>query len=657
MSKSPGTAPAPNRPAAPRADDVFPLPTGLALALLLVAAFFAYLPALNGQLLWDDAGHVTRPDLRSLEGLWRIWFQPKATQQYYPLLHSAFWLEHRIWGDAVIGYHLVNVVLHGLSAFLFGLSLRRLAVPGAWLAAFLFALHPVCVESVAWIAEQKNTLSTVLLLGSALLYVRFDTERRWGLYAGAAALFVLALAAKSVSAVLAPILLVVLWWRHGRLTLRDGLLLAPWVALGAVAGLFTAWFERTSIGASGAAFDFSPVERCLIAGRAIWFYAAKLVWPVDLAFMYPRWQIDAGAWWQYLFPLGVAAVLAGLLVRRQRGALAGALIFCGALFPVLGFVNVYPFVFSFVADHFQYVAALAFFALAAAGITRWTAALPGAARVAGPAVLLLVLAALTWRQAGIYRDVFTLYEDTLAKNPSSWMAHNNLAIALTEAGRVEEAIPHLQEALALRPNYAVAENNLGDDYTRLGRPREAIPHLERALQLQPAYPEAHNNLGIALAAVGRNEDALAHYREAIRLLPDYGTAHRNLGLLLASEGKTEEALPLFERAASLMPGSADAQLSWAIALTLTGRPAEAVRHYERAVQLEPESVPVRVSYGRALVKFGRGDEAMTQYQAALKLDPANAESHYNLALLLRQKGRMGEATEHYQEALRLGWKP
>ncbi|PTY08851.1 hypothetical protein DB347_04575 [Opitutaceae bacterium EW11] len=656
MTKLHPTSESPRRPAPKDAADVFPLPARWGFAVLLVATFFLYLPAMNGQLLWDDAGHVTRADLRSWHGLWRIWFEKNATQQYYPVLHSAFWLEHRLWGDAVFGYHALNAVLHALSAGLFALILRRLAVPGAWLAAFVFAFHPVAVESVAWIAEQKNTLSTFLLLGAAWMYLRYDTERRWTLYAAATALFALALLTKSVAAMLAPSLLVLLWWKRRRLTPGDGLRLGPWIVLGAGAGLFTAWLERTSIGASGADFDLSLAQRCLVAGRVIWFYAAKLVWPADLAFMYPRWTIDAGSWWQYLFPLGVLVGLGALAWRAPRGAFAAALIFCGLLFPVLGFVNVYPFVFSYVADHFQYVAAMALIGLAAAGATSWLQRLPLGARVAAPAVLLIVLGVLTWRQAGIYRDVFTLYEDTLAKNPASWMAHNNLAMALTEAGRIEEAVPHLEEALKLRPNYAIAENNLGDDLTRLGRPREAIPHLERALQLQSAYPEASNNLGNALMAVGRSEEALARYREAIRLRPDYAAAYRNLGLGLAMAGRTADAIPLFEQAVKLQPNYADAEVSWAVALTLTDRPAEAVRHFERALQLNPDSVPARVSYGRALAKFGRIDEAVTQYRAAVELDPENAEAHYNLALLLRQRGKLEEASEHYREALRLGWR-
>jgi hypothetical protein len=184
--------------------------------LIAVSVVVAYWPALNGGLVWDDAGHITRPDLRSLYGLWRIWAELGATQQYYPALHSAFWLEHRLWGDALVGYHLTNVFLHGTSAWLVLLIVRRLALPGGLLAALIFALHPVCVESVAWISEQKNTLSAALYLASAP-YLSFDATRRRSSYVAASALFVLALLSKTVVAALPGLLLVIFWWQRGRI--------------------------------------------------------------------------------------------------------------------------------------------------------------------------------------------------------------------------------------------------------------------------------------------------------------------------------------------------------------------------------------------------------------------------------------------------------
>ena len=341
------------------------------LALLLFAAVLvAYWPSIRGGMLWDDDAHITRPALQSVQGLWRIWFDIGATQQYYPLLHSAFWLEHHFWGDSTTGYRLLNVVLHATASCLFALVLSQLSIRGAWLGAFLFALHPVGVESVAWISEQKNTLSTVFYLLAMLLYLQNNEETNSGSsrltqkYFIAMSLFVAAILTKSVTATLPAALLVIVWWSRGKLSWeRDVVPLAPWLAVSIGAGLVTAWVERRYIGAMGSDFSLSLIERCLIAGRAIIFYLGKLLWPLNLIFIYPRWTASARVWWQYLYPIAVVALMvsAWLVRRRTRGPLAALLLFTGSLFPALGFFNVYPFVYSFVADHFQYLAGLAFF--------------------------------------------------------------------------------------------------------------------------------------------------------------------------------------------------------------------------------------------------------------------------------------------------------
>ncbi len=633
-----------------------PWPTGGICALIFVVTLLAYLPALNGGFIWDDAGHVTRPDLRSLAGLGRIWFEIGATQQYYPLLHSVFWLEHLFWGDSTLGYHLFNVLLHASTACLFGVLLRRLAVPGAWFAALLFALHPVCVESVAWISEQKNTLSGVFYLTAALAYLRFDQNRSRRAYALAGGWFILALLTKTVTATLPAALLVIFWWQRARLDWRrDVLPLLPWFALGAASGLFTAHFERTLIGAQGADFDPGVLQRGLLAGHIVWFYLGKLIWPVDLIFIYPHWTVDAGEFSSWAYLGSALALLGGLVWWRQksRGPLAAGLLFAGTLFPVLGFFNIYPFLFSYVADHFQYLASLAFFALAAAGMMRIAARLPRWARYAAGATLLAGCGALSWRQCGMYRDLPTLYQTTIDRNPNCWMAYTNLAIVYTDAGRPADAIPLLQRALKVRPNYAQAENNLGDALMRLGQLPQAIPHFERAVQLEPRYYQAYNNLGVALMDANRLPESVADFKLALQRWPDYPEAEHNLGRALAELGHTAEAIPHFERAVQLRPGYAEAELSWAIALMLTDRFPEAVPHFEKAIALDPDSTEPRSTYGRALVRAGRFDAAVGQFEDALRLNPNDADTQMNLALSLRQLGRLQEASRHYLEAVRL----
>jgi tetratricopeptide (TPR) repeat protein len=509
--------------------------------LLLLVTVIAYMPALNGGLLWDDDQYVTKPALQSFHGLWRIWFDLGTTGQYYPLLYSAFWVEHRLWGDAVLGYHLINVLLHVAAACLLVLIAKRLSLPGAWLAGYVFVLHPVCVETVAWISEQKTTLSAVFYLAAAFTYLHFDRTRRRSHYFLALALFVLALLSKTVAATLPAALLVVLWWQRKRLSWKgDALPLLPWFALGATAGLVTSWMERRYVHAEGTGFALTLGGRCLLAGRVIWFYLSKVLWPVNLMFTYPRWKVDPAAGWQYLFPVGALGLAAGLwLLARwgRRGALAGFLFFAGTLFPALGFFNVFPFIYSYVADHFQYLATLGILVPLACGLAIARERIPAARRLvpAVAGVLLATLFVLTWRQSGMYRNAETLYRETLRRNPASWMAHNNLGVILADRpGRLPEAIAEFEASLRLQPDNRQAENNLGNALlTTPGRMPEGIPHLQAALALNPNFPETHYNLALALSLTGRIPEAIAEYKAALQLRPNYPAARNNLGRLLS----------------------------------------------------------------------------------------------------------------------------
>lgn len=595
-------------------------------AALFVAVLVAYWPALSAGYIWDDSGHLTAPDLQSWSGLARIWFEPGATQQYYPLLHSAFWLEHRLWGDAAAGYHLINILWHALAAWLFGLILRRLQLPGAWLAAMLFAVHPVCVESVAWISEQKNTLSTVFYLAAALAWLRFEDDRSAKRYAGATVLFVAALLTKTVTATLPAALLVVAWWRRGRLSWRGEVRpLLPWLLLGIVGGVGTAWMETAQIGATGSDFALGAAERVLLAGRVVWFYLAKLVWPAELTFFYPRWTIDAGEVWQWLFPVAALGALgvAAWWCRRSRGPLATLLLFGGTLVPVLGFVNVYPFVFSYVADHFQYLACLSVIASLAAVAVRGCERLrvPGWSGPAAAAGLVVLLGGLTWRQCGMYHDVFSLWSATLARNPSSWAAHLNLGTALADAGRPSEGLSHLQRALELKPGTPEILNSLADVLNRLNRASEALPFVEQALQERPDFAEAHNTRGVAMMALGRAAEGIAGFERAVELAPWRTSLRVNLAWALANTGRLPEALAHFEQAGRQEPDSADVALKWGLALAMHRRSSEALPHLRRAVELRPGDPTSRFACGNVLLELGRWMEATHEFETVLRLDP------------------------------------
>jgi tetratricopeptide (TPR) repeat protein len=528
--------------------------------ILVLAIFLTYLPVWHAGFIWDDDGHVTRPDLRSWAGLGRIWFQLGATQQYYPVVHSVFWVEHGLWGDAPLGYHLVNVLLYALSALVLLKVLRQLEIPGAWLATAIFALHPVQVESVAWVTELKNVLSGLFYFSSALAYLQFDRTRETKVYAGSLALFVLGLMSKSVIASLPAALLVVFWWKRGRLSWKaDVLPLIPFFAVGIVCGLFTAWVERHFIGAEGAAFDFTFLERTLIAGHAIWFYLGNLAWPTNLIFNYPRWHIDGNDASQYLFPGAALVVAAGLawLSRTWRGPLAGFLFFVGTLFPALGFFNVYPFIYSFVADHFQYLACLGIIVPAAAGLTRLAEILlPGKARLQAMvgAALLLLLGSLSWEQAWVYANEKMLWTETLEQNPESWLAHNNLGIMLLHEARPDEAIAQFRKTLELNPNFDRAHDSIGDALLQKGQVEAALAEYQKCMAAEPNFASSHFNAGLCLAMGGRTDDAIAEFRKTLALDPYHGKAHYNLGTALLQKGQVNEAIVQFQECLAVEPG-------------------------------------------------------------------------------------------------------
>ncbi|HVH05162.1 MAG TPA: tetratricopeptide repeat protein [Myxococcota bacterium] len=559
----------------------------LAASWLLLAALAVYSPLRTAGFVWDDDQYVTaNRTLDDAAGLARIWTDPRATPQYYPLVHTGYWLERRVFGLDARGYHLTNVLLHGLNAVLLWRVLARLGVPGALLGASLFAVHPVMVESVAWITERKNVLSLAFALGSLLAYLHFAPlaagaepgRRRAGAWALSLALFAAGLLSKTVVCTLPAAIAVLHWWKRGRIRTVDLAPLLPFFALGAAAGLHTAWIERHHVGAVGGEWGLAPIERVLLAGRALWFYAGKLAWPHPLVFFYPRWRIDATELAQAAFPVAAVAAAAALFAARGRigrGPLAAVLIFAGVLFPALGFVDVYPFRYSYVADHFQYHAApalLALFAAAAAGGAARLGARGRTAARAGAIALVAALGALSYQQAHAYRDLETLYRDTIAKNPGAWSAYLNLANLLSSAGRNREAVPLAREAARLAPEIA----------------------------------DAHNTLGgvLFLAAAETPGEASA---------------------------QVDEAIAAFARARALEPGHVDALWNGAAALGAAGRHAEAAEWYAQIVERDPTAVDARVGLGRALLLAGRPADAEAALREALRVAPGRADAEEALA--------------------------
>jgi protein O-mannosyl-transferase len=505
-----------------------------AAAIVLLTAL-AYVPAMSGKFVWDDNSWTTgvQPLLQDGAGLWRMWIRPISLQQYYPLAGTTFWIDYHLWGFNPIPYHIENLSLHIVSALLFWELLRRLKVPGAWLAAAIFAVHPVMVESVAWITERKNVLSMVLFLSSLLAYGRFsgywnesETKQNWWAWGLALVLFCAALLAKATAFSLPAVLLLICWWKRGTIRFkRDVLPTLPFFFISVGFCLGTSWLEKNHVGAKGPDWQISFPARCLIAGRAIWFYFGKLLWPSQLCFIYPRWHLNTGSWRQWMFPISVLAILLTLWQLRHRigrGPLTACLFFIGTLFPALGFMNAYFMKFSFVCDHWTYLSSLGIFALVgglvAVGAKHWRL---GAAERGFCAVVLCVLAILTWRQCGMYADVDTLWRETIARNPDAWMARFNLGSRLQAAGQFAEAKEQYERTLQIRPDCLEAQNNLAWLLATVppadgGDPVRAVALAESACELSD-HRDANSldTLAVAYASDGRFSDAITTGQEAI----------------------------------------------------------------------------------------------------------------------------------------------
>jgi len=618
---------------------------GWFVGLLLVAAtFLVYLPVWQAGFIWDDDTFlVANPLIKQAGGLYRFWCTTAAAD-YFPATSTNLWLEWRLWGNNPLGYHLTNVLLHALSAVVLWRVLVRLKIAGAMLAAALFALHPVNVESVAWITERKNTLAMFFFALTLLWYLRFeDTGRRRWYWLGVGA-FVMALLSKTAVVMLPIVLLGIAWWRRGRVGRPDVWRSVPFFAASVLLGLVTVWFQYHQAIGSDVVREDSFWSRLAGAGWAVWFYLYKAVLPLNLTFVYPRWPIEATNVLSYAPGL---LVVAGFVVcwryrnRWGKGLLFGLGYFLVMLLPVLGFLNIYFMRFSLVADHWQYFSILGPLALAAAGITL---ALNGIARgnlFVKPTVvvtLLLVLGVLTWRQVGMYADSETLWRTTIARNPKCHIAHVSLGNVLYKKGQLDDAIRHYQMALAISPDFS-AHMGLGCALLYKGQLDEAIHHCQEALAIFPDKAEAHYNLANALLYKGQLDEAISHFQKALDLRPDHANACNNLGYALLRKGQVREAVAHYQMALQIQPDSAGPynNLAWVLATcpeASVRNGGQAITLAQQANQLSGGQNPVMLkTLAAAYAEAGRFPEAIAAAQRALDL--AAAQSNTSLAKDLR----------------------
>lgn len=570
-------------------------------ALIAILTALAYQPAWHGGFIWDDDAYITHnPLLTAPDGLRRIWFSLESPSQYFPLVYTTFRFEHALWGSNTTGYHLVNIALHVTNALLVWRVLARLAVPGAMLAAAIFALHPVHVESVAWITERKNVLMGVFFLLTLLSWINFceaDAQRRWRYYVLALICYALALFSKTTACTLPAALLLIDWLRNERFSFKRMFEIAPFVLLGLALGAVTVWWERFHQGTRGAFFNLGAIERLLVASRAVWFYLGKLIWPAKLTFIYPRWAISASDPAAYIWLIALIAGVAAIFLLRKRfgcGPDVALTFYIATLSPLLGFIMLYTFRYTFVADHYQYLASIGPIALASAAIWRVRQI-----RWVGAAAIVAVLATLSWKQAQVYSNIEMLWRTTIARNPTSWMAYNNLGIELAQQGRNSEAVDAYKQTVAM----------------------------------QPAFPEAHYNLANALLASGDATAAIAEARAAIRINPNEPDAHIALGNAFLAVDRRAEARAEYERAATLRPRDRDAQYNIGLLLFQMQQAEAAIPHFE-LVLAQRDDPKARVALANCLLALHRNEEAIAQFSGALRADPHNVIAQCNLAWAL-----------------------
>ena len=617
----------------------------------------AYQPMWHAGFIWDDDVLLTaNPLIKAHDGWYHFWFTTK-TPDYFPVMSSCFWVEWRLWGMNAVGYHVVNVLLHAANAILLWQLLARLKIPGAKLAAAIFALHPVNAASVAWIAELKNTLSLFFFVLTLLWYLKFDDTGRRRCYWLALGAFLLGLLSKIEVAPLPFVLLGIALWRRGRVEWKDLRRSVPFFAAAFLLGLVSVWFQHNvAIGHDVVRTD-SFWSRLAGAGWAVWFYLGKTLLPMNLIPIYPRWQIDPTNLLSYVPGLLLAA---GFLIfwqyRRSWGkALLFGLGYAVLMFlPVLGFLNIYFFRYSLVANHWQYFSIIGPIALAAAGITLAFGFLGKRNLWLKPAfcgAVLLTLGVLTWRQSRMYADDEMLWRTTIDRNPACWPAYNNLGAALIGKKQLNDAIVQLQRALAIQPDYPEALDNLGIALLQKEQTDEAIAQFQHALAIQPDNAVAHYNLGIALLQKGQADDAILHYQRALAIQPDFVEAYYNLGNALLQKGQTDEAILHYQTAIGIKPDYFDAHNNLGTAFFKKGKVAEAIAQYQAAIKIQPDNSEAHNNLAYVLLQNGEVEAAMAQSREALKIRPDYAIARKNLGAALFQKGQVDEAINQFQKAL------
>ena len=634
----------------------------LAIALVLVT-LAVYIPAMRAGFIWndDEQGSLVGNVVLQERGLYRVWFTTESIN-YWPVVWTSYWLEYQFWELDPTGYHVVNVLVHAANALLIWRILLFLKIPGAWLAALLFAVHPVNVESVAWVTQRKNLLCLFFFLLTSISYLRFTDDGRRAWYGLAAVTFVLAMLSKGAAAPLPMVLLLCVWWRRGRVTVNDVKDSVLFFVIAAVISLIEIRFQYLHAIGEDVVRDDRFLARLVGAAWVVGFYLYKAVLPINLSFVYPRWQIDLANWLSYVPGLLLLAVVVlSFRYRRKWGrALLYALGYCILmLLPVLGFFDIYFMKYSFVADHYQYLSIIAIIALIVAVgrqvLQRFASNGEWLASVVSLPVV-VVLFSLTWQQSLLYQSSESIWRDTLDKNPKAWMAHNNLGTMLELQGKRDLAIYHYRQALIIKPDHIKAYNNLGNALAAQGDYEGAVEQFHKALALMPRNARAHINLGNVRLAQGRLDEAIEHYEQVLAFDRTLTDAHNNLAVAFMRGGRVPEALKHYEEVSRLEPRN-PAPLN-SMAWTLATHPDSANRDTLRAIELaeraktltHARNASILDTLAAAYAASGQFVRAVKVAEEAIKL--AQSDQELELANVIGKRLKLYGQEKPYREAPR-----
>lgn len=581
------------------------------LFLLVVVCLLIYVPSLGNGFIWDDDTNLYKnPWVQKTDGLKDIWFSSKI-YQYYPVNFTFFWLEHKLWGLDPTGYHAVNLIFHILNVLLVFWVVRKLYSRLAFPVALLFAVHPIQVETVAWITERKNLLSLFFFLSAILAYLRFDSTKRIRDYLLTAAMFVLAMLSKPVAVCFIFFPALYKWWKDGAVSRREIRLSVVFAAIGLFIALLTLYLKYHNVGAQGRGFDLTFLERLALSGRILLFYPHKIIFPFDFIFFYPRWEVNVNVWWQWLFPLAVILISAALFIYRKkigRGALALAIFYLISIFPVLGFLNVYGMNFSYVADHFSYLSTPILLLLLCASLTSLSDRLKArigflssnAYKILSRGIFIIIIIYMCAKSIELtknYKNSRSLWLNLIRVNPRAWVAYSNLAAIYANTGRTEEALDSYKKAVAFNPNFESAiglYNALGNLTLKMGKNKEARDSYNKAIEINPDSKFnalSYYNLANAYYSIGSKAEAIKAYEKAIQVSPKYLDAINNLASAYADMGRTEKAIEIWNKAVQINPGFAIAHFNLAVFYFQRKQYNLAVKHCDKVNELGSEVDP------------------------------------------------------------------